>query len=101
MFTENQFKSIASKLHTLIDIKIYPKYGFSTVSYMTDMFGGTYAHFHIDLNTGETTIDYGAPQQLTINDIKDLEAIVESRMNDMIKNRDLNHIYELINSEYD
>ena len=39
MFTENQFKSIASKLHTLIDIKVYPKYGFSTVSFMTDMFG--------------------------------------------------------------
>ena len=101
MFTENQFKSIASKFHTLIDIKIYPEYGFSTVSYMTDMFGGTYAHFHIDLNTGETTIDHGTPQQLTINDIEDLESIVESRMNDMIENRDLDYISELINSEYD
>ena len=85
MFTENQFKSIGSKLHTLIDIKIYPKYGFSTVSYMTDMFGGTYAHFHIDLNTSETVIEYGNPKQLTINDVKDLEAIVEFRMNDMTK----------------
>lgn len=101
MFTKEQFKTVANKLHTLMDIKIYPEYGFSTVSYMTDMFGGTYAHFHIDLNTGVTTIDYGTPQVLTIENIKMLEEITESRMNKMLEDRDLNNIYKLINSEYD
>ena len=100
MFSENQFKTIAKKFHTLVDIKVYPEYNFTSVTYMTDMFGGSYAHFHVDNTTGETVIDYGTPQAISVKEIKKLEEIVETRMNDMLANRDLNNIYELINSEY-
>lgn len=100
MFTENQFKSIATKLHTMIDIKVYPKYKFSIVFYMTDRFGGVYANFHIDHTSGNVTIDYGTSQQLSVNDFEMIEKITESRMNEMIKNRNLQQIYDLINDEY-
>jgi len=100
MFTEAQFKSIANKLHTLIEIRTYSKYGFKSISYMTDMFGGTYANFHIDLNTGVTTLDYGMTSETIIEDIDTLENTVKSRMDKMIEERDLEEIYNLINSEY-
>lgn len=96
----NECKKIAKKLNTIVEIKPYLDYGWVSVCYMTDKFGGTYANIHVDLHTGEMVLDFNEANAFKIKNMDVLEAIVFIKMNDMLKNRDMNTISELINDEY-
>lgn len=97
---ENMYNEIAKRLHTMVKINVYQEYGFAQVAYMTDMFGGVYAIFHVDLNTGVTIYDYHGNDELKIDNFEMLEMIVKEKMNEAFESRDLDYIYEMINSEY-
>ena len=94
------YEEIAERLHTMVKVNVYEKYGWAQVAYMTDAFGGTYAIFHVDLNTGETVLNYHEKNELTIENFEMFEKIVKENMEEMLKNRDMNYITEMINSEY-
>ena len=94
------YNEIAEKFHTIVKINVYKKYNWAQVAYMTDMFGGVYAIFHIDLNTGVTIYDYHGNDELKIDNFEMFEMIVKEKMNKMLESRDLDYIYDMINSEY-
>ena len=96
----NICKTIANNLQTMVKISDQSKYGWMSVSFMTDNFGGTYVHLHYDLNTGKVINWFGSKDAREINDISFLSYFVKSEMEKMIKARDQKEIYDFINDEY-
>lgn len=93
-------KDIANNLHTMIEVKEYKEYGWASIAFMTDKFGGVYVHLHYDLKTNKVVNWYGQKNEQEVNDISFLSYFVKSERDKLLQKRDLNEIYEQVNSEY-
>ena len=90
----------AKELHTMVDIKDYPEWGFGVVAFMTDKFGGTYAILNYDYKTKELKIDETYGWMKTMKNKNVLKNIVMYQKAMMERNRNLEEIYDRINEEY-
>lgn len=101
----NQFRTacefIARQQHTFVETREYPEYGWASVAFMTDHFGGVYVNLHYDLKTCEVVNWYGSKMQLAVTTLKQLRELVERERVKLLKSRNLAHICEMINAEYD
>lgn len=93
-------KTIGNNLNTIVEVKDYSQYGFGQVSFMIDHFGGTYVSLHYDMSTKEVVNWYGEKSERRINDISGLSYFVKDEMQKMLKKRNLDEVYENINTEY-
>ena len=78
----------------------YPNYGWGSVVFMTDKFGGVYANFHFDFATGKVVNWFGQKDEAEMPDFKTLEKTVVLAKAKLEKSRDLGKIYKMINDEY-
>ena len=93
-------ENIAKELHTIMDAKMYDKYGWASVAFMTDKFGGVYVHLHYDLNTNQIVNWYGMKNEAEITDLQQLKELVRVEREKLLEERDMESIYEQVNSEY-
>lgn len=93
-------EALAKNLHTIVECSRYDDYGWASVDFMTDKFGGGYAHFHYDLKTNVITYNFGYPDSKVINDISELPSLVKARRDYMLKARDMDGLYKFINDQY-
>jgi len=93
-------KDIAEKLQTMCEVKEYRRYGWASIAFMTDKFGGTYINLHYDLQTNEIVNWYGHKNAQEIKDISFLSYFVKDELEKEQKARNLNQIYEMVNAEY-
>lgn len=95
-------KVIAGQLHTMVECDWLPEYKIGYVTFMTDKFGGSYALLHYDYFTNVVTYFKGHPtMEREIQTYQDLFETVQEDMYNMMENRDLEAIGEMINAEYD
>ena len=93
-------KLIAQDLHTLEEHREYPEYGWGSVWFMTDKFGGGYAGFHFDTRTNAVTFAKGHPEEEQVTSLERLIEITDTARRRMLKVRDMNAVSEFINSQY-
>lgn len=93
-------ENIARELHTIIEAKKYEKYGWASIAFMTDKFGGVYVHLHYDLNTNKVVNWYGMKNETEITDLQQLKELVRVERDKLLKERDMESIYEQVNNEY-
>lgn len=93
-------ENIARELHTIIEAKKYEKYGWASIAFMTDKFGGVYVHLHYDLNTNKVVNWYGMDKETEITDLQQLKELVRVERDKLLKERDMYEIYEQVNNEY-
>lgn len=93
-------KNIAKELHTMMEAKKYEKYGWASIAFMTDKFGGVYVHLHYDLNTNKVVNWYGFEKETEITDLQQLKELVRAERYKLLKERDMESIYEQVNNEY-
>lgn len=91
---------IASDLHTMVQVRDYPQYGWASIAFMTDPFGGTYTHLHYDHATGEVINWYGSDNAQKIEDEAHLRKIVTQGLKYELAHRNLDEVYEAVNDEY-
>lgn len=96
----NFCKVVASRLHTMVEGHTYNDYGFASIAYMTDKFGGVYLMLHYDLESGKVIADYGSADEQEITSANQLCELVRARRDDMLEKRDMDGVYEFINSQY-
>lgn len=94
-------KCLAAFLETHVDIKEYEQYGWVSIVFKTDNFGGSYTNLHYDLGTGNLRKDFGTDKELDIDRLSTLYKVVKEDLEHMLKVRDLDYISECINDEYD
>ena len=94
-------KCLAVFLETQVVIKEYREYGWVSIVFQTDNFGGCYTCLHYDLCTGELRKDFGTDRELDIDRLSTLYKIVKEDLERMLKERDLEAVSEFINAEYD
>lgn len=97
---QKHLENIAKDLDTMFEAKHYEQYGYSTYSFMTDKFGGTYVHFHCDHKTGVLTDWYGLKKHEKVVPIEMAMVYVSKKLKEMLKARNLDEIYAQINAEY-
>ena len=95
-----QCKKIAQNLQTIVEIKSYPEYGWASIAFMTNKFGGLYVNLHYDLNTNEVVNWYGEKNERRISDISFLSYFVKEERDKMLSKRNMKKITALINAEY-
>lgn len=93
-------ENIAKELHTMMEAKKYDKYGWASIAFMTDKFGGVYVHLHYDLNTNKVVNWYGFKDETEITDLQQLKGLVRVERDKLLKERDMYEIYEQVNNEY-
>ena len=93
-------ENIARELHTMMDAKKYDRYGWASIAFMTDKFGGVYVHLHYDLNNNKVVNWYGMDTETEITDLQQLKELVRVERDKLLKERDMESIYEQVNSEY-
>ena len=93
-------KKIATELHTLLDIREYPEYGWARISFETDHFGGTYVNLHYDFNTGEIVNWYGHKDAQLINTEYQLRSLVKKELKKELKARNFEALQDMLDSEY-
>lgn len=93
-------KCLAAFLETHVDIKEYTEYGWTSIVFKTDNFGGSYTILHYDLGTGELRKDFGTDKELDIDRLSTLYKIVKEDLERELRERDFSKISELINDEY-
>lgn len=93
-------KDIANNLHTMMEVKEYKEYGWASIAFMTDKFGGVYVHLHYDLKTNKVVNWYGMQNETEITDLQQLKELVRVERDKLLKERDMESIYEQINNEY-
>lgn len=94
-------KCLAAFLETLVEIREYKEYGWVSIVFMTDKFGGSYTNLHYDLGTGNLRKDFGTDKELDIDCLSTLYKVVKEDLEHMLEVRDLDYISECINDEYD
>lgn len=94
-------KCLAAFLETHVDIKEYPEYGWVSICFKTDNFGGVYTILHYDLGTGELRKNFSTDKELDISRLCDLYRIVKEDLEHELKVRDFDYISECINAEHD
>lgn len=93
-------RSIAEEEHTLLDIRRYNEYGWESISFATDKFGGTYVSLHVDLETGKVHNWYKTDEEQEIRTIEQLQVLVHKE-NELLKKIRSKSVSEMINSQYD
>lgn len=93
-------KELADELRTIFEAKRYDRYGWVSLSFMTDKFGGIYVHLHYDLNTNRVVNWYGFEKATEIKCKEQLRELVITERNKMLQNRDFEALSERINEEY-
>lgn len=93
-------ENIAKELHTMMEAKKYDRYGWASIAFMTDKFGGVYAHLHYDLNNNKVVNWYGMDKETEITDLQQLKELVRVERDKLLKERDMYEIYEQVNNEY-
>ena len=93
-------KMLAGMLESIVEVKEYTEYGWVSIAFMTDRFGGCYTNLHYDLGTGELSKDYGTDKEFDIDSLCTLYKVVKNDMERMLEARDLDYISECVNSEY-
>lgn len=96
----NICKNIASELHTMVEVDDYKEYGWAAIAFMTDKFGGTYINLHFDHKTGEVINWYGHKNARKVETVDQLKMMVKYYMKKELKARDLDGLYDFINSQY-
>ena len=94
-------KCLAAFLETQVDIREYRDYGWVSIVFMTDHFGGCYTLLHYDLRTGNLRKDFGTEKELDIDCLSTLYKIVKEDLEHELKVRDMQAVSDFINSEYD
>lgn len=92
-------EQVAAKLNTMVEINDWSEFGWTEISFMTDKFGGTYVHINLNNETLRMINWYGRPEQTEINP-DFLEDFVKVELAKMLKVRDLDSVYEFVNSQY-
>jgi len=93
-------KVLAAMLETQVKITEYPEYGWVSIVFQTDNFGGCYTILHYDLGTGNLRKDFGTDKELDIDRLSTLYKVVKEDLEAILKVRDLEYISECINAEY-
>ena len=93
-------KCLASFLDTQVDITEYPEYGWVSIVFKTDNFGGCYTILHYGLKTGELHKDYRTDKELEIDSLRTLYRVVKEDLEKILKDRDFDYLNECINAEY-
>ena len=94
-------KCLAAFLKTHVVIKEYREYGWVSIVFQTDNFGGCYTILHYDLGTGDLRKDFGTEKELDIDRLSTLYEIVKEDLEHELEVRDLSYVSEMINAEYD
>lgn len=94
-------KCLAAFLETHVVIEEYREYGWVSIVFQTDNFGGCYTILHYDLGTGDLRKDFGTKDELDIDRLSTLYKIVKEDLEHELEVRDLSYISEMINAEYD
>lgn len=94
-------KCLAAFLETHVVIKEYREYGWVSIVFQTDNFGGCYTILHYDLGTGDLRKNFGTKDELDIDRLSTLYKIVKEDLEHELEVRDLSYISEMINAEYD
>ncbi len=84
----------------MVEISDQSRYGWMSIAFMTDKFGGTYIHLHYDLHNNKVVNWFGTKDAREINDIGFLSYFVKDEMNKELARRDLKKVYEMINAKY-
>ena len=93
-------EQVATKLNTMIEVRDYTEYGdWTSISFMTDKFGGTYVHINLNNETLRMINWFGRPEQTEV-DPDFLEELVRVELAKALKERDLDAIYDQVNAEY-
>ena len=90
--------SIAKQLHTIVKFREYENFKYGIVSFMTDQFGGTYTCLKYNFGDYSKVIDTFTNEEF--DNIPDLIIHITKKKEDMEAKRDLDEIYDEINSEY-
>lgn len=93
-------QEIAREEDTMIEVKDYPKFGWAAISFMTDRFGGVYVHLHFDHKTRDIVNWYGHDGAVQLESVEQLKNLVRTEKEKLLKVRDLNKVYEMVNAEY-
>ena len=93
-------ENLAHELHTMMETREYKEFGWSSIVFKTDKFGGDYVNLHYDLNTGVVTNWYGTEHARVIDTLEQLRMMVKYYMKKMLKSRDMNDVSDFINSQY-
>lgn len=91
-------KMIANEQHTLIKCNVYEEYKFATASFMTDQFGGNYCNIKYDFKTGEVIDTFFDNKKF--DNLSDLIIHITVCKEQEEKLRNLDEIYNLVNSEH-
>ena len=94
-------KVLAAMLETQVVIKEYLEYGWVSIVFQTDSFGGCYTILHYDLGTGELRKNYGRSDEIDIDRLSTLYQIVKEDLERELKVRALEAVSDFINSQYD
>jgi hypothetical protein len=93
-------KSYAREIETMVENHFYNEYNWGTVIFETDKFGGSYIQLKFFPNENNKLIlDFGSTERESDN-LNEIKVFILNEKIKMEKSRDLNHIYEMINSEY-
>ena len=93
-------EDIAKEYHTMFETQDYAEYGWASLSFMTDKFGGTYVHIHYDHKTGEMVNWFGHKNARKVENVEQLRMMVKYCMKKELKARDMHALSEFINSQY-
>ena len=93
-------ENLANELHTMMEAREYAEFGWASICFETDKFGGTYVCLHYDLKTGVVTNWYGSEHARVIDTLDQLRMMVKYYMKKMLKSRDMNAVSDFINSQY-
>ena len=94
-------KCLAAFLETHVVIKEYLEYGWVSIVFETDSFGGCYTILHYDLGTGELRKDFGTDKELDIDRLSTLYQVVKKDLEHELEVRDFDALSDFINSQYD
>ena len=93
-------EKLAHELHTIMETREYTEFGWASIVFETDKFGGDYVNLHYDLNTGIVTNWYGSDRARVVDNLDQLKMMVKYYMKKMLKARDMNAVSDFINSQY-
>lgn len=93
-------KMLAKQEHTMIDVREYADYGWTSIGFETDAFGGTYVHLHVDNKTGVVHNWFGSEKEQVIETFAQLCQLVHTEKERMLKARDMQALTDFINDQY-
>ncbi len=93
-------QEIAREQNTMMEVKDYPQYGWASVAFMTDKFGGVYVSLHYDHKTRDVVNWFGHDGAVQLESVEQLKNLVKTEKEKLLQVRDLNKVYAMVNAEY-